>query len=260
MARRELSTQPDGSLLGAGDGRRGRAIEKNADPNDARKRRRSFLGIGRLPKLIRALLRRSHSSPPTVRPPQSTPSTVQGQKPDGKHNARSSESISISPHSSFLRVIAGALHPSEVPSVPGFKFSVTNDDESQSAQPSSSPVDQTTISVVTGGTASEISLASSHQGPATKTEEGAPANLSNSSVDQTTARENKPSRKGTLYSGGRLVLDFAKEVSDVCTPLKSAAGGLSAILKYYDVRCTYFTKPFVPLTFGLANDGEPQND
>lgn len=43
-----------------------------------------------------------------------------------------------------------------------------------------------------------------------------------------------------LNSGGRLVLDLATESADVFPPLKSVLGGLTALLKYYDVRFLHF--------------------
>ena len=76
-------------------------------------------------------------------------------------------------------------------------------------------------------------------------------------VDPTAAYENKPDWKSTLHASAGLVIDVLKESSDVFTPLKSVAGGLFAILKHYNVRCVYFVKYFIPLTFDLANDGEP---
>lgn len=51
-----------------------------------------------------------------------------------------------------------------------------------------------------------------------------------------------------------------KEWSDVFTPLKSVAGGISAVLKHYDVWYTYFAEQLTPLTVELASDGEPSND
>ena len=45
----------------------------------------------------------------------------------------------------------------------------------------------------------------------------------------------KPGLAATAYSGTKLVLDVAKETADVFPPLKSALGGLTALLKHYDV-------------------------
>ena len=35
--------------------------------------------------------------------------------------------------------------------------------------------------------------------------------------------------------GAKILLDIAKESSDWCTPLKSALGGVSALIKHYEV-------------------------
>ena len=59
--------------------------------------------------------------------------------------------------------------------------------------------------------------------------------LSSYIVDPTAAYENKPNWKSTVYASAGLVIDIVKESSDAFTPLKSVAGGLSAILKHYDV-------------------------
>ena len=67
-------------------------------------------------------------------------------------------------------------------------------------------------------------------------------------VDPTAAYENKPDRSSTLHTSIGFAIDVLRESSDVFTPLKSMAGGLSAILKYHDVRCVYFVKYFIPLT------------
>ena len=84
-----------------------------------------------------------------------------------------------------------------------------------------------------------------------------PVKPSNPTVDPTATHENKPDWKSTLHASAGLVIDVVKESSDAFTPLKAVAGGLSAILKHYDVRHLYFFKRFTPLTFELANDGEP---
>jgi hypothetical protein len=81
--------------------------------------------------------------------------------------------------------------------------------------------------------------------------------LSSRIVDPTAAYENKANWKSTLHASAGLVIDVLKESSDAFTPLKSVAGGLSAILKHYDVRCAFFSQPYTPLTFEPANDGEP---
>ena len=62
-----------------------------------------------------------------------------------------------------------------------------------------------------------------------------PVKLSSYVVDPTAAYENKPDWKSTVYASAGLAIDVLKESSDAFTPLKSVVGGLSAILKYYDV-------------------------
>ena len=84
-----------------------------------------------------------------------------------------------------------------------------------------------------------------------------PLKLSSYVVDPTAAYEKKPNWKSTAYASVGLTIDLVKESSDAFPPLKSVASGLSAILKYYDVRYAHFTKPSAPLTLELANDGEP---
>ena len=59
--------------------------------------------------------------------------------------------------------------------------------------------------------------------------------LSSYTIDPTAAYKNKQSWKSTLQASAGLFIDVLKESSDVCTPLKSVAGGLCAVLKYYDV-------------------------
>ena len=48
--------------------------------------------------------------------------------------------------------------------------------------------------------------------------------------------ESKPDWKSTAYATTKLAIDLVKESSDVFPPLKSVAGGLSAILNHCDVR------------------------
>lgn len=108
----------------------------------------------------------------------------------------------------------------------------------------------------TGGTTSAIPSVSSHHLSVSAADESKPVKLSSYTVDPTAAYENKPDWKSTLHATAGLVIDVLKESSDACTPLKSVAGGLSAVLKHYDVPYAYFTKPFTSLTFKLASDGE----
>ena len=58
---------------------------------------------------------------------------------------------------------------------------------------------------------------------------------SDDTVDLGTAPKSKSSRKSTAYSATKLAIHMVKESSDVFPPLKSVAGGLSAILKHCDV-------------------------
>lgn len=79
--------------------------------------------------------------------------------------------------------------------------------------------------------------------------ESKPVKLSSYIVDPTAAYEKKPNWKSTLYASAGLAVDIVKESSDAFTPLKSVAGGLSAVLKYYDVRYAYFAKLFYTAHF-----------
>lgn len=83
-----------------------------------------------------------------------------------------------------------------------------------------------------------------------------PVKLSSYIVDPTAAYDNNPDWTSTLHASAGLFIDIVKESSDVFTPLKSVAGGLSAILKYYDVRYPHFVKPLTPLTLQSASSGE----
>ena len=86
----------------------------------------------------------------------------------------------------------------------------------------------------TGGATSQAAPVSAHHPPALDADENKPMVLSGYTVDPTAAY--KPDWKSTLHASAGLVLDVLKESSDAFTPLKSVAGGLSAILKHYDVR------------------------
>ena len=89
-------------------------------------------------------------------------------------------------------------------------------------------------------------------------DENKPGELSSATADPTVVSKDRPDWKSTLHASAGLVIDVVKESSDAFTPLKAVAGGLSAILKHYDVRDVYFSKPLSPLTSELANDGEPR--
>lgn len=88
----------------------------------------------------------------------------------------------------------------------------------------------------TGGATSQIQPVSGHHLPVHNVDETKPVKLSNYIIDPTAAYESKPDWKATLHATAGLVIDVVKESSDAFTPLKSVAGGLSAILKHYDVR------------------------
>ena len=62
---------------------------------------------------------------------------------------------------------------------------------------------------------------------------------SDDTADSGPASKNKSSRKSTAYSTTKLAIHLVKESSDAFAPLKSVAGGLSAILKHCDVRSIY---------------------
>ena len=89
----------------------------------------------------------------------------------------------------------------------------------------------------TGGTASRIPPVSEDQLP----DIGTRAEPSSYIIDPIAVSENKQNLESTLPEG-----------------LKSVTGELSAVLEHYEVRYAYFTKPWRPLTFGPANDCEPQ--
>jgi hypothetical protein len=73
------------------------------------------------------------------------------------------------------------------------------------------------------------------------------------------ATENKSNWKSTAYSSAKVVIDVAKESSEVFPPLKAAVGGLAAILKHYDVWSNPPT-PSTILTITPAIDGQSEND
>jgi hypothetical protein len=107
------------------------------------------------------------------------------------------------------------------------------------------------------GATSEIPPVTVHHLLVPDVNESKPVKHSSHALDPTVAYENKPNWKSTLHASAGLVIDVLKESSDAFTPLKSVTGGLSAILKHYDVRCAYFSKSYTPLTLGSASDGQP---
>ena len=72
--------------------------------------------------------------------------------------------------------------------------------------------------------------------------------------------ENKPDRKSTAYATTRLAIQMVKESSDGFPPLKSVAGGLSAILNHCDVCPPLAYQPPLMLTTVLANGILSPND
>ena len=111
-----------------------------------------------------------------------------------------------------------------------------------------------------GGTASEAQSGPDHHLPVPRAEENKPVKLSSYVVDPTAAYENKQNWKSTLHASAGLVIDVLKESSDAFTPLKSVVGGLSAILKHYDVRYICSAKSLMSLTSRLASDGKSRDD
>ena len=108
---------------------------------------------------------------------------------------------------------------------------------------------------------SKISVVPGRNLPVPNTNESEPAKLSSYAVDPSAAYENKPNWGSTVYASTKVVIDVVKESSDVFTPLKSVAGGLSAVLKHYDVRYTYLVSLHTRLTVvGTASNGESTID
>ena len=48
-------------------------------------------------------------------------------------------------------------------------------------------------------------------------------------------RRNLPAKRQGVVDGAKILLDLAKESSDWCPPLKSALGGISALIGHYEV-------------------------
>jgi len=112
----------------------------------------------------------------------------------------------------------------------------------------------------TAGTIPEISPVTNHLPSVPDINESEPVKLSSYVVDPSAAYENKSNWNSGAYASTKLVIDVVKDSSDVFTPLKSVAGGLSAILKHYDVRCAPFAIPSTLLTVvESASDREPPN-
>ena len=54
-------------------------------------------------------------------------------------------------------------------------------------------------------------------------------------IDEGAVNQNGSSWMSAAYSSTKVVIDVVKESSDVFPPLKSAASGLAAVLKHFDV-------------------------
>ena len=112
----------------------------------------------------------------------------------------------------------------------------------------------------TAGTTPEISSVSNDLLSVPDTNKSEPVKLSSYAVDPSAAYGNNSTWKSTTYASTKLVIDVVKESSDVFAPLKSVAGGLSAVLKYYDVRYAYLATPSASLiVIELASDSESSN-
>ena len=66
--------------------------------------------------------------------------------------------------------------------------------------------------------------------------------------------------KSTAYATTKLVINLLKESADAFPPLKSAVGGVSAILDHCDVRFIFHTTPSTMLTAVTANNRLSQNN
>ena len=112
----------------------------------------------------------------------------------------------------------------------------------------------------TENTTPEIPAASDHRLSVPDIDEREPVKLSSYAIDPSAAYENKTNWKSTAYASTKVAIDIVRESSDVFTPLKAVAGGLSAVLKHYDVRHAHLATPPPSLTVAeLASDGEPPN-
>ena len=112
----------------------------------------------------------------------------------------------------------------------------------------------------TGNTTSEVPAVSGRHLSVPNIDENKPVEPSSYVVDPSAAYENNSNWKSTAYASAKVIIDVVKESSDVFTPLKSVAGGLSAVLKHYDARIPIFIKPSTLFIIKLASAGEPSND
>ena len=68
-----------------------------------------------------------------------------------------------------------------------------------------------------------------------RTGHGQNSKLSKHTIDPSAIDKDKSERKSSVYATTKLAIEMVKESSDVFPPLKSVAGGLSAILNHCDV-------------------------
>ena len=92
-----------------------------------------------------------------------------------------------------------------------------------------------------------------------KTGQGQNSKPSKRTVDPS-IDENKSDRRSTTYAATKLAIKMVRESSDVFPPLKSVAGGLSAILDHCDVGPPLSHQPALMLIAVLANDILPPNN
>ena len=159
-----------------------------------------------------------------------------------------------------LGATVGPARPLDVPPVPAHRLSVSNVNENEPANVPRLVVGPTATLPATVSTASEIPSVPGPPISVHDVDTNNPPRLSSYGVNPTAAYENKSNWKSTLYAGAKLAIDVVKEASDACTPLKSVAGGLSAVLKYCDVRHSRcLSICLLTLVSKSANDGEPQD-
>ena len=134
-----------------------------------------------------------------------------------------------------LGATVGPARPLDVLPVSAHHLSVSNVNENEPANVPSLVVGPTTTLPATISMVSEIPSVPGPPISVHDVDRNDPPRLSSYGVNPAAAYENKLNWKSTLYASAKLAIDVVKEASDACTPLKSAAGGLSAVMKYYDV-------------------------
>jgi len=176
----------------------------------------------------------------SIRPSESTPATLERRKSDGKQTGL------LVRFCWFLDVrfvcTVGPARPSDVLPVSAHHLSASNVNKNEPADVPSPVVDPTATLPATAATTSEIPSVPGPRISVHDVDENDPPRLSSYGVNPTAAYENKSNWKSTLYAGTKVAVDLVKESSDVFAPLKSVAGGLSAVLKYYDVRHFFFSQ------------------